>query len=103
VCENPGWASRDYANGNIPDANFKNPPIKLKDTIFIPVGGYVVVRFMSDNPGYWFLHCHIEMHQAEGMALIIQEGENEEIRRLVDFNQLNTCGTGPERNSAVIN
>ena len=44
-----------------------------KDTVIVPAGGYVVIAFVGDNPGYWFLHCHIEVHQLEGMAVIIQE------------------------------
>jgi len=44
-----------------------------KDTVMVPSGGYVVINFISDNPGWWFLHCHIEIHQLEGMALIVNE------------------------------
>ena len=44
-----------------------------KDTVMVPAGGYVVINFISDNPGYWFLHCHIEVHQLEGMAIIVHE------------------------------
>ena len=44
-----------------------------KDTVIVPAGGYVVINFLSDNPGYWFLHCHIEVHQLEGMAVIVNE------------------------------
>ena len=44
-----------------------------KDTFIVPAGGYVVVQFRSDNPGYWLLHCHNELHQREGMALVIRE------------------------------
>ena len=39
----------------------------------VPAGGYVVINFVSDNSGYWFLHCHIEVHQLEGMAMIVDE------------------------------
>ena len=39
----------------------------------LPAGGYVVINFISDNPGWWFLHCHIEIHQLQGMALIVNE------------------------------
>ena len=46
-----------------------------KDTVIVPSGGYVVVEFIADNPGYWFLHCHIEPHQLEGMAAVINEVE----------------------------
>ena len=44
-----------------------------KDTVMVPAGGYAVINFLSDNPGYWFLHCHIEVHQLEGMAMIVDE------------------------------
>ena len=45
----------------------------MKDTVMVPGYGYVVVAIQADNPGYWFLHCHIEFHQAMGMAAILQE------------------------------
>ena len=41
--------------------------------MIVPAGGYVVIAFQADNPGYWFMHCHMEVHQLEGMAVIIQE------------------------------
>ena len=47
-----------------------------KDTVIIPPGGYVVIRFERNNPGWWFLHCHIEPHQLEGMAMVIDESVN---------------------------
>lgn len=31
----------------------------IKDTISIPSQGYVIVRFLANNPGYWLLHCHL--------------------------------------------
>lgn len=43
----------------------------LRDTILVPAGGYAVVYFTADNLGYWFLHCHIKVHQLEGMAVVI--------------------------------
>ncbi|XP_013385769.1 L-ascorbate oxidase [Lingula anatina] len=61
----------------IPEINVIDPP--LKDTVVVPVGGYVVVRFRADNPGWWFVHCHIEVHTVEGMAMVLQEGEQSEM------------------------
>ena len=52
--------------------NLMRPRI-LKDTITVPAGGYVVIRLVADNPGVWFLHCHIVSHHLEGMALILNE------------------------------
>ena len=36
------------------------------------------MQFISDNPGFWFFHCHIEPHQLEGMALVINEAQAEQ-------------------------
>ena len=49
----------------------KYPP--RKDTLMIPSGGYAVERIRANNPGWWFMHCHIEMHLLAGMALMINE------------------------------
>ena len=63
----PSWATNS------------KPPLSVdrwtvrKDTIIVPAGGYVVINFLSNNPGHWFLHCHIEVHKLEGMAVIINE------------------------------
>ncbi|CAH1271166.1 Hypp4579 [Branchiostoma lanceolatum] len=54
-----------------PTLNLKNPP--MKDTVLVPVNGYTVVRFRSDNPGHWLLHCHNDQHMNEGMALVLRE------------------------------
>lgn len=71
-CKYPSWAKEEWAGGNVPDLNLRNPP--LKDTVVVPRMGYVVLRFPLDNPGYWYMHCHMEAHQLEGMTLIIKEG-----------------------------
>jgi iron transport multicopper oxidase len=33
-----------------------------RDTWMIAPNGYTVIRFRADNPGTWFLHCHMEWH-----------------------------------------
>ena len=60
-----------------------------KDTVIVPAGGYVVINFLSDNPGYWFLHCHIEVHQLEGMAIIVDETAGKPIKPPAGMNK---CG-----------
>lgn len=45
----------------------------------IPDGGYTIIRFLADNPGYWLFHCHIEFHAEIGMALIFKVGEHREM------------------------
>jgi len=41
----------------------------LKDTVNVPGGGWVYLRFIADNPGTWFFHCHIGSHMEEGMRV----------------------------------
>ncbi|CAH2239675.1 laccase-2-like [Pararge aegeria] len=68
--------------------NLKNAP--LKDTVTVPDGGYTVIRFKADNPGYWLFHCHIEFHVEIGMALVFKVGEHRDMPPIPhDFP---TCG-----------
>ena len=92
LCSKPKWSNQTWGLGNVADANYINPP--LRDTVTIPKDGYAVLRFRSDNPGLWLLHCHIEIHVAQGMSMIIQSGTNDEIRNLVNFNDISACGKG---------
>ena len=64
-----GWRN------NVPAINLDAYTIQ-KDTVIVPAGGYVVVQFISNNPGFWLLHCHIEPHLLMGMAVIINEAED---------------------------
>ena len=59
------------------------------DTILVPAGGYVVIQFRSDNPGYWFFHCHIQEHLLEGMAMVVAV---DPLRQNPPPDGLRTCG-----------
>ena len=75
VCTAPRWRNgmpSEVTNAAENGRRLKNNLIR-KDTVIVPAGGYVVVAFLADNPGYWFLHCHIEVHQLEGMGVLIEE------------------------------
>ena len=92
-CDNEGCDSRrctrpSWAETFEPDFSIDNKTVR-KDTVMVPAGGYVVINFISDNPGWWFLHCHIEMHQLQGMALIVNEISD---RKLRPPKGLNKCG-----------
>ena len=76
LCRTPSWEGdsqpaflQRYSDDGM---TFRRNTIR-KDTVIVPAGGYVVIAFRANNPGYWFLHCHIESHQLEGMAVLIQE------------------------------
>ncbi|KAG9140200.1 hypothetical protein Leryth_021763 [Lithospermum erythrorhizon] len=54
--------------------NFVNP--QMRNTIYVPIGGWVVIRFRADNPGAWYIHCHIEGHVPIGLAgaFLVEDG-----------------------------
>ncbi|KAF5374041.1 hypothetical protein D9757_010059 [Collybiopsis confluens] len=53
-------------------SNYVNPP--RRDVV--STGGLtdnVTIRFRTDNPGPWFLHCHIDWHLEAGFAIVFAE------------------------------
>ena len=52
-----------------------DPYTPRKDTLVVPAGGYAVIRMVTDNPGVWFMHCHVENHLVEGMAVVLNEAK----------------------------
>ncbi|KAL6251810.1 ferroxidase fet3 [Rhinocladiella similis] len=51
---------------------FPTYPVR-RDTILLPPQGYLVFRFVADNPGVWIFHCHIDWHLAQGLASVFIE------------------------------
>ncbi|XP_060201982.1 laccase-17-like isoform X1 [Lycium barbarum] len=63
-------SSKDPANFNLIDPAERN-------TVGVPSGGWVAFRFLADNPGVWFMHCHLEVHTSWGlkMAWMVMDGK----------------------------
>ncbi|CAD1479323.1 unnamed protein product, partial [Heterotrigona itama] len=59
------------------NGEYENPP--GKDTVKIPMGGYAIIRFKANNPGWWLLHCHFTWHHLTGMELVIQVGDRSDL------------------------
>ncbi|KAL5739064.1 hypothetical protein ACOSP7_027988 [Xanthoceras sorbifolium] len=51
-----------------------------RNTVGVPTGGWTAIRFRADNPGVWFLHCHLEMHTmwVLKMAFSVENGKSPE-------------------------
>ncbi|KAF2015125.1 multicopper oxidase [Aaosphaeria arxii CBS 175.79] len=64
---------------------FPEYPIR-RDTLVIPPQGYLVIRFVADNPGVWLFHCHIDWHLMQGLALTLIEAPDQ-IRERVKIPQ----------------
>ncbi|CAD6255736.1 unnamed protein product [Miscanthus lutarioriparius] len=54
--------------------NLVNPA--RKNTVLVPNLGWAAIRFVADNPGAWFIHCHFEFHLAMGMVavFVVEDG-----------------------------
>ncbi|THG20080.1 hypothetical protein TEA_000633 [Camellia sinensis var. sinensis] len=48
-----------------------------RNTVGVPSGGWIAIRFLADNPGVWFMHCHLEVHTSWGlkMAWLVLDGK----------------------------
>ncbi|TKW04641.1 hypothetical protein SEVIR_7G122900v4 [Setaria viridis] len=57
--------AKDVSSYNVVDPQMKN-------TVQVPRLGWAAIRFVADNPGAWFMHCHFEFHIAMGMATVIE-------------------------------
>nr|AAW28937.1 laccase B [Trametes sp. 420] len=54
------------------EPNYVNPV--RRDVVSIGSGtDNVTIRFRTDNPGPWFLHCHIDWHLQAGLAIVFAE------------------------------
>ncbi|OCH85821.1 laccase 2 [Obba rivulosa] len=53
--------------------NYENPV--QRDTVSLGTSSddNVTIRFVTNNPGPWFLHCHIDWHLAAGLAVVFAE------------------------------
>lgn len=62
----------------------------VRDTVYVDGNGYAVLRFVANNPGVWFFHCHLDFHLEQGLAITLVEAPD-----LIDIelpeNQLQIC------------
>jgi iron transport multicopper oxidase len=73
------------------EENFKSQPMR-RDTVIVPGGTAVVLRFIADNPGVWSFHCHNEWHVDSGMVVTIIEAPDLIQQNLgVPSNQKTVC------------
>ncbi|KAJ6112305.1 Cupredoxin [Penicillium sp. IBT 18751x] len=68
--------------------NLHNPV--YRDTADIPASGWLAIRFVTDNPGAWLMHCHMQWHLMSGFALVFVEGASEILGVVKATNSTNT-------------
>ncbi|KAF9226982.1 laccase [Gyrodon lividus] len=68
VIRGPGSSTFNFAN-----------PIR-RDTVSLGLQAHddnVTIRFVTDNPGPWFFHCHTDFHLNHGFAVVMAEAPTE--------------------------
>nr|XP_029153717.1 laccase-7 isoform X2 [Arachis hypogaea] len=50
--------------------NLINP--QIRNTIAVSAGGWAVIRFQANNPGVWFVHCHVDDHLEWGLDMTFE-------------------------------
>ncbi|KAG2279311.1 hypothetical protein Bca52824_050531 [Brassica carinata] len=75
--------------------NLVNP--QMRNTVGVPPGGWVVLRFIANNPGAWMFHCHMDAHLPYGiiMAFIVQNGPTPETSLQPPPSNLPQCTRDP--------
>ncbi|CAL9020629.1 unnamed protein product [Prunus brigantina] len=58
--------------------NLVDPP--EVNTFPVPKDGWATIRFIANNPGVWFMHCHFDRHMSWGMdtVFIVKNGGTDE-------------------------
>ncbi|KAL0958079.1 hypothetical protein HGRIS_000255 [Hohenbuehelia grisea] len=79
VARSEDYTSSDPALNPPVQENQKNP--MRRDTVQIPSMHSITLRVVSDNPGVWLLHCHIEWHLEVGLAIQLVEAPLEAQQR----------------------
>ncbi|KAF8589080.1 multicopper oxidase [Ramaria rubella] len=46
-----------------------NTNLLRRDTVLIPRYSWMVLRFVTDNPGLWTFHCHLVWHNEAGLLM----------------------------------
>jgi hypothetical protein len=88
-CNDLEWTERTWLNGKVAGMNTYDP--SYRDTVMLPAGGYIVLRFRADNPGWFFGHCHVMMHNMAGTAFALRIGEHSQMPQ-PPYNFPRECG-----------
>lgn len=57
-------------NATLHEASLKTLNPIRREVISVQAGGWIVLRFLANNPGPWIFHCHIVPHLYAGLAMI---------------------------------
>jgi FtsP/CotA-like multicopper oxidase with cupredoxin domain len=97
-----GYAPQPYSTPSLYDNIDLTNPLR-RDTASIEAYGWMLIRFVADNPGAWAFHCHIGWHNEAGLGMVFATRVNEieevpsEVRDMCRAKGVEK-GMGPEDN-----
>lgn len=72
----------------------------VRDTFSVDPSHFAVVRFVADNPGIWFMHCHIDWHLMIGMSWMFVEGQQQLLSQYGTTQNIVPCKEGSRPHKA---
>ncbi|KAL3741046.1 hypothetical protein ACJRO7_022204 [Eucalyptus globulus] len=86
-----GMGDGNFSDSYVSQYNIVDPP--YINTFGLPKNGWTAIRFRANNPGVWFVHCHLDRHASWGMdtVLIVGEGPNTDQKLLPPPQHMPPC------------
>jgi FtsP/CotA-like multicopper oxidase with cupredoxin domain len=72
-----GSGASTFTTADSAGLNYDNPT--RRDVTMIAGNSWLVLAFVSDNPGNWLMHCHIAWHVSGGLAADFMERRDEQV------------------------
>ncbi|KAF2625835.1 multicopper oxidase [Macroventuria anomochaeta] len=95
-----GYAPQPFSTPSLYDGIDLINPLR-RDTASIEAYGWMLIRFVADNPGAWAFHCHIGWHNEAGLGIVFATRVDEirevpaEVRDMCEVEGVEK-GMGPE-------
>lgn len=95
-----GYAPQPYSMPSLYENIDLANPLR-RDTATIEPYGWMLIRFVADNPGAWAFHCHIGWHNEAGLGMVFATRVDEIQEVPTDVSELCSIdgvekGMGPE-------
>ncbi|KAK3432327.1 hypothetical protein EUGRSUZ_E04221 [Eucalyptus grandis] len=86
-----GMGDGNFSDSYVSQYNTVDPP--FVNTVGLPKNGWTAIRFKADNPGVWFMHCHLERHASWGMdtVIVVKDGPNDDQKVLPPPDDVPPC------------
>jgi FtsP/CotA-like multicopper oxidase with cupredoxin domain len=68
-----------YAPADLQDTVDLSNPLR-RDTASVEAFGWLLIRFVADNPGVWAFHCHLGWHNEAGLGMVFATRVDEMVR-----------------------